>query len=62
MISSPPPGPPLHSAMVFIITIIIAVGFAMGLERSGMGFKAGFAFGVAYMLVATLVINSSARR
>lgn len=62
MISAPPPGPPVHSAIVFIITMIIAVGFAMGLERSGLGFRAGFAFGVVYMLVAALVINSSARR
>lgn len=56
------PKPPKSSMTMFIITMIIGVGFAVGLERSGLGFKAGFAFGVAYMLVAALVINSSARR
>ena len=59
---SPPPGPPVHSAVVFGLTIAIGTIVAFALDRAGLGFKAGYATGVAYMIAAALVINSSARR
>lgn len=50
----------MRALITFGIVMAIGALAALLLERAGLGSASGFAWGVAYMLAAALVINSRA--
>jgi hypothetical protein len=51
----------MRSAITFIFVMSIGAALALLLDRIGLGFVAGFALGVAYLMAASLGINTWGR-
>jgi hypothetical protein len=51
----------MRSAITFIVVMAIGAAFALVLDRAGLGFIAGFALGIGYMLAAAIGINTGGR-
>jgi hypothetical protein len=52
----------MRSAITFIVVMAIGAALALLLDRIGLGFIAGFALGVGYLMAASLGINTWGQR
>jgi len=52
----------MRSAITFIVVMTIGAVLALLLDRLGLGFIAGFALGVGYLMAASLGINTWGHR